>query len=74
MFNRERAKQLFEKSGRTKKWTADECGVDTDTLSSYFRGDRNPSRAVVLHMTRIWDVPESDLMATESDQNNVAAI
>jgi transcriptional regulator with XRE-family HTH domain len=61
MFKFERAKQLLEDSGRTRRWVARECGISEESLSSYLVGRRNPSLAVLKHMARIFEVTVDDL-------------
>lgn len=61
MWNPERAKQLIDDRGRTRKWVANQCGITVETLSHHLSGRRNPSLPVLMHMARALECDVSEL-------------
>lgn len=60
MWMAERAKELLNKEGRTRKWLASQCGIDVNSLKSILAG-RKPSRPVIKLMAQALNCSESDL-------------
>ncbi len=46
MFNGEKLRDIIEREGRTRKWVADQCGVQARTLIFYINGRQKPSKPV----------------------------
>lgn len=62
-FNREKAKQLVLGSKLKRSAIAEECGVETTTITRYLNGHADPSLAVVKHMARVLNVPVTEIYA-----------
>lgn len=60
-WNPERAKELIELRGRTRKWVASMCGVRRMTFNHYLTGRRNPSKAVLYLMAQALETTIEDL-------------
>lgn len=56
MLDRYRALQLIEKSGRTRKWLADRCGIAVKTLNNGLAGRAEFSRPVIMLLAHSLEV------------------
>lgn len=61
MWKPERAKQLIEREGRTRKWVADRCGIEVESLSQCLGGHRSPGRPVLILMAQALNCKITDL-------------
>lgn len=61
MWKSERAKQLIEDRGRTRKWVARQCGITVESLSQCLGGHRRPGRPVILLMAQALQCDPGDL-------------
>ena len=52
----------MKKEGRTRSWLAEKCGIKTATLGFYMRGDRVPSKAVLILMAQALNCHIEDLL------------
>jgi transcriptional regulator with XRE-family HTH domain len=62
---RERALQLIEEQGRTKRWIANFCGINLDSLNHYLAGRRNPPRSIVKLIAFALNTTEAFLMGED---------
>ena len=65
MWKFERALELLDKQGRTRKWLAEQCGIEITSLNHLLIGSRVPSRPVLLLMARALECKVEDLAPTE---------
>lgn len=61
MFNHRLAKELVAKSILKESAIAKGCRIKERTLKRYLNGEGSPSQAVVLNLSRILEVRESEL-------------
>lgn len=61
MFKHERAKQLLEAEGRTRKWVAQQLGLTPGTLNQYLAGFQRPGRETIANMAKLFQVEISQL-------------
>jgi len=53
MWKPERARQLLDREGRTRKWIAPRCGLTVDSLSQCLGGHRSPGKAALILMAQL---------------------
>ena len=59
----ERIKQLREQKGLLQRQVANQLEMDTPMLSKIERGERNAKREQVTILSKIFNVPEEDLLS-----------
>lgn len=58
----DRALELLEKEGRTKKWLAGYCGINLLSLNHYLSGRRVPARPIIKLIAQALNTTEEYLM------------
>lgn len=66
-WNHERAKELIAIRGRTRRWVAEQCGLEVKSLNNILRG-RKPGRPVLKLMARALETTEGYLDGEEPEQ------
>lgn len=61
MLKTEKAKQLLEQEGRTRKWLAEQCGIELQSLNNILAGSHNPGRPVLLLMAQALETTVEEL-------------
>lgn len=59
-----KAKELLDVQGRTRRWLAEQCGIELQSLNHLLNGQRNPSRPVLLLMAQALETTVEELEAS----------
>ena len=61
-WNRQRARELLAKSGRTREWVASYCGITVRHLGAVLSGRCKPSLSVIKLLASALETSESELL------------
>lgn len=73
MFNKEKFKELVKEQGRRTDWLAMKCGIDTEAIRKYLRGDRAPKMPVIILLSQCLGVELSSLLIKNDQKDQKAA-
>jgi transcriptional regulator with XRE-family HTH domain len=60
--------KLIDEQGRTRRWIADKCGIQTPHLSLILNGERFPSRPVMKLLAHALGVSETAILVDEGSE------
>lgn len=61
----DRALELIERKGCTKRWLAKQCGIEVESLNHILKGRREPGKPVLLLMAHHLDTTQEYLNGEE---------
>jgi transcriptional regulator with XRE-family HTH domain len=67
-----RALELLEREGRTKKWLAEYCRINLQSLNHYLSGRRIPPRPIVRLIAQALNSTEGYLMGEDESESHPA--